>query len=104
MYAKSPSVIIHCSAGVGRTGTFVTIDACLKRLCNPDNSVVKTDPEDVDNRDYILAFIKECRRHRPWFVENEEQFIFCYEYIKWALERGKRQEDYVSESLSSSFS
>jgi receptor-type tyrosine-protein phosphatase eta len=51
-------IITHCSAGVGRTGTFITLDRLLFAL----------DANDKDNlnvRDVVI----DLRRDRTWMVQ-----------------------------------
>lgn len=78
-FARSP-IVIHCrylalyglthrhSAGVGRTGTFITIDTLVNMIQSGGPLLPATDEAEAD---WIMQVILEARRHRPWFVETE---------------------------------
>lgn len=58
-------LLVHCSAGVGRTGTFVAIDTLLEEL-------EKT--EEVD----IFSCVAALRKQRNFLVQSLKQYIFIY--------------------------
>ncbi len=55
---NSPPLLVHCSAGVGRTGTFITLDSMILRMKNEST---------LD----ILPFIRRMRNNRPLMVQTE---------------------------------
>ncbi|XP_074611759.1 receptor-type tyrosine-protein phosphatase S-like isoform X4 [Acropora palmata] len=59
---KNP-LVVHCSAGVGRTGAFIVIDAMLE-------SIEKKKVVDVCN------YIQLLRNNRISMVQTEEQYVF----------------------------
>jgi protein tyrosine phosphatase len=78
-------ICIHCSAGIGRTGTFCTIHMnihkirnCLKNNEVPEVSVVKT--------------VLKLRKQRHGMVQTKEQYLFCNQIIRDEYNRITREE------------
>ncbi|CAF4693516.1 unnamed protein product, partial [Rotaria sp. Silwood1] len=61
-------LVLHCSAGIGRSGTFVLVDSILKLLAHTDK------PDDVSLID-VLAHI---RTQRHGLIQTVEQLRFSY--------------------------
>jgi protein-tyrosine phosphatase len=74
--------IVHCSAGVGRSGTFIALDFLLAHLeCGNLDSV----PDDVDP---IFDTVNAMRKQRMMMVQIEAQYRFLYDVMRLAwLER-----------------
>ncbi|KAJ1558306.1 hypothetical protein HK096_002375, partial [Nowakowskiella sp. JEL0078] len=74
-------VVIHCSAGCGRTGTFITLDSVFSLLTlQKGPSDTYFEPED----DVIFKSVKGLRCQRILMVQSLSQFIFCYEGLyRW---------------------
>ncbi|KAJ8247797.1 hypothetical protein GJAV_G00250640 [Gymnothorax javanicus] len=71
-----PPVVVHCSAGIGRTGTFCTLDICLSRL------------EDVGTVD-VKQTVRRMRTQRAFSIQTWDQYYFCYTaIIEYAQRRG----------------
>ena len=76
-------LLIHCSGGVGRSGTFTTIYTFLNMLKtaneNQDDSVFR---ELLGSNDELILHPLVCHlrdsRH-PWMVEGEHQYLLAYE-------------------------
>ncbi|XP_072463707.1 receptor-type tyrosine-protein phosphatase H [Notamacropus eugenii] len=60
--------IVHCSAGVGRTGTLIALDVLLRQLQKYQQVGVQ-------------SFVKKMRRSRPLMVQTEGQYIFLYKTL-----------------------
>ncbi|XP_013868727.1 tyrosine-protein phosphatase non-receptor type 9 isoform X2 [Austrofundulus limnaeus] len=72
-----PPVIVHCSAGIGRTGTFCTLDICLSQLA------------DVGTVD-VRQTVRRMRTQRAFSIQTWDQYYFCYTaVIEYAQRHGK---------------
>lgn len=61
-------VVVHCSAGIGRSGTFCLVDTCLLLMS------MRKDPSSVRIRDILL----EMRRYRMGLIQTADQLRFSY--------------------------
>ena len=80
---KNTPFIVHCSAGVGRTGTFIAIYILFNQIFHSPNN-------DFDNYNLIefniFNLVRQLKEMRLKLVENEEQYIFIHDFIKYCLE------------------
>jgi len=75
--------IIHCSAGVGRSGTFIALDYLLSMLYSG-----QLDHLQPPDHDPVAETVDTLRQQRMMMVQGEGQFMFVYEVLREAwLER-----------------
>ncbi|XP_061124497.1 receptor-type tyrosine-protein phosphatase O isoform X8 [Syngnathus typhle] len=75
---KEP-VVVHCSAGVGRTGTFMALDRLMQHIREHDF---------VD----IMGMVAEMRSHRLSMVQTEEQYVFIHQCVLLMWQKKKQQQ------------
>ncbi|CAK4113789.1 unnamed protein product [Aphanomyces euteiches] len=77
---------LHCSAGIGRSGTFIAIDTILKQLREAATSLSNPDTaERLANALNIRSIVHRLRCQRPGMVQTTEQYQMIYEYIRAVL-------------------
>ncbi len=59
-------MVVHCSAGVGRTGTYITIDRFLDACA------------DLNSKMTVLDIVVDLREARNYMVQSLIQFAFIY--------------------------
>ncbi|XP_071139566.1 receptor-type tyrosine-protein phosphatase mu-like isoform X17 [Mytilus edulis] len=65
-------LLVHCSAGVGRTGTFIGIDYLM-------------DQADSEGRVNIYKCVEKMRIARPNMVQTPDQYVFLHQALAEAL-------------------
>ncbi|CRK90057.1 CLUMA_CG003777, isoform B [Clunio marinus] len=79
-------ICVHCSAGIGRTGTFIVIDMILDQI----------DREGLDCEIDIHRTIQMVRSQRSGMVQTEAQYKFVYyavqHYIQTKLQRKRAEQ------------
>uniref|UniRef100_A0A8C7KVT0 Receptor-type tyrosine-protein phosphatase epsilon n=1 Tax=Oncorhynchus kisutch TaxID=8019 RepID=A0A8C7KVT0_ONCKI len=61
-------IVVHCSAGVGRTGTFIVIDAMVDMM-------------HVEQRLDVFGFVTRIREQRSQLVQTDMQYSFIYQAL-----------------------
>jgi len=65
-------ILVHCSAGVGRTGTFIVVDRVLQEI---------REGRDID----IFGIVMEMRENRCHMVQTEDQYVYIHDCIRDAI-------------------
>ena len=76
---KNNPMIVHCSAGVGRTGTFVSMYLLEKEI----NEQIKAKVEFIKFN--IFNLVRKIKEMRMYMVQSEIQYEFIYAYVKYLL-------------------
>ncbi|XP_049825437.1 tyrosine-protein phosphatase 10D isoform X2 [Aethina tumida] len=71
--ADQRPIVVHCSAGVGRSGTFICLDRILQQILVSDY---------VD----IFGIVYAMRKERVWMVQTEQQYICIHQCLLAVLE------------------
>ena len=61
--------VVHCSAGVGRTGTLIALDIGMQALLQGENKID------------ILRIVSTLRQDRPGMVQTKDQYRFLHQVI-----------------------
>nr|CAD2173030.1 unnamed protein product [Meloidogyne enterolobii] len=73
--SSSTPCVVHCSAGIGRSGSFILVDSLRRHLLCCDR---------ID----VSEQLKRMRKQRIQLVQTLEQFVFCHEVLKHLVSNG----------------
>ncbi|XP_023344364.1 tyrosine-protein phosphatase non-receptor type 9 [Eurytemora carolleeae] len=75
-----PPIVVHCSAGIGRTGTFCTLDIAIRKF---------EDTEKID----IKRTVDCIRGMRAFSIQMPDQYVFCHlAFLEYVLNMGYVEE------------
>ncbi|XP_060088332.1 receptor-type tyrosine-protein phosphatase C [Heteronotia binoei] len=74
----SGPIVVHCSAGVGRTGTYIGIDAMLEGL-------------ETEGRVDVYGYVVKLRRQRCLMVQVETQYILIHQALVEYVQYGETE-------------
>jgi len=87
--SDAPRLVVHCSGGIGRSGTFLTAFAAydkLKAIQSKDAPLSTDDVRDLCsehsaavNLKKTVQYLREARH--PWMVEGEHQYLLAYDIV-----------------------
>lgn len=87
---KNNPILVHCSAGVGRTGSIIALDMLMDKIrwCGLET--------DLNIYDTLLAL----RERRVLMVQTAVQYKFIYEALLAYIKEVRKGEDYIQEASS----
>lgn len=75
LHGSNMPLLVHCSAGIGRTAAFITVDQLRTQLTSRG-------ARSVD----VFGLVSELRQYRPNMVQTVDQYIYIHECIEQLIE------------------
>ncbi|XP_048243464.1 receptor-type tyrosine-protein phosphatase kappa-like [Haliotis rufescens] len=72
---QTEPIIVHCSAGIGRTGTYIAIESLVEQAVS--EGVVD-----------VVSFVSNMRGQRKNMIQTKEQYLFVYQAVARAVTEG----------------
>ncbi|KAK7911318.1 hypothetical protein PG985_013799 [Apiospora marii] len=74
--------IVHCSAGVGRSGTFIALEHLMREVDSGDLEKYDEKNGGADAPDLVFDTVNTLREQRRMMVQAEPQFLFIYQVLR----------------------
>ena len=76
------SLVVHCSAGIGRAGTFIAIDEAMRQLNKDFRNHSPSSDDHPEQRLDIPSIVRTLRSQRLGMVQTPEQFAYIYQVLQ----------------------
>ena len=80
-YRNNRSVVVHCSAGVGRTGSFISMYILYHEI----NQQIYIEKKSEAISFSIMNLVRKMKEMRIFSIENLNQFSLLYDFVNFLL-------------------
>ncbi len=82
-------MIVHCSAGIGRSGTYCAIDITKNIITRAKSSSASKKQEGEESKIDVPSIVSSLRNQRPGMVQTAGQYELIYKIVlKWMEKKG----------------
>ena len=81
-YKENSPIIVHCSAGVGRSGTFIALYNLYCQIMQQHKDNTKN-----EIKFSIMNTVGQLKEMRARLVENVDQYLFLYQFVNLLLNK-----------------
>ena len=98
---ETSPMVVHCSAGIGRSGSFIALDLMLNDLKQTYEQFQQQQAanEQVKQQEMVCEFldcvnvpkiVKQLRKQRDGMVQTKEQYLMLFDYLNYYLAQQNR--------------
>jgi len=81
-YQRDGPIVLHCSAGIGRTGTLCAVDILLDYLNRQRLQQEGTNDPTIN----VFHLVRNLREQRAGMVQSKAQYQFVYDFIAYCIQ------------------
>jgi len=82
-------VLVHCSAGIGRTGTYIAILLMIESIAYQKNLGIESGPKIS-----VFGTVRRLREQRGHMVKKLSQYQFIYSYLSHWFKNDRNPEEF----------
>ncbi|CAF3759708.1 unnamed protein product [Rotaria sp. Silwood1] len=84
-------IVVHCSAGVGRTGTYIAVDTIMRSIDREQNNLLTMQLD-------VMGIVYQLRQDRGKMVQTKDQYLLVNRCVKEYLKQTNRLNDILQQS------